>query len=308
MHSKIRLRTRIDHLLSRWFNFSMRHAIAVIVLSILASAGVLYYTINNLRINTYPGNVLSDELPWRQDKLAYEKAFPQFRDSIVIVLDAPTVDQARDAASRLYRRLNEDTSHFEWIFYPPESRFFRENGLLFDDTNDLEKLSGHLAKVQPFLSEVSTDQSVRGTFNLLGRALREGKDAELEFSNVFDRIAGALRDYLGGSATPLSWIEIMSGEDSKAEDKRVLMEVMPRIEYSTLAPGEDLMASIRKTGEDLHLAENGVTMRLSGAAALSVDELKSASVGAQMASLGSFLGVSLVMLVGLRSLWLVISV
>ena len=218
------------------------------------------------------------------------------------------MDQARDAASRLYRWLNEDTSHFEWIFYPPESRFFRENGLLFDDTNDLEKLSGHLAKVQPFLSEVSTDQSVRGTFNLLGRALREGKDAELEFSNVFDRIAGALRDYLGGSATPLSWIEIMSGEDSKAEDKRVLMEVMPRIEYSTLAPGEDLMASIRKTGEDLHLAENGVTMRLSGAAALSVDKLKSASVGAQMASLGSFLGVSLVMLVGLRSLRLVISV
>ena len=54
MHSKIRLRTRIDHLLSRWFNFSMRHAVAVIILSILASAGSLYYTINTLRINTYP--------------------------------------------------------------------------------------------------------------------------------------------------------------------------------------------------------------------------------------------------------------
>ena len=32
----------------------MRHAVAVIVISILASASALYYRINNLRINTYP--------------------------------------------------------------------------------------------------------------------------------------------------------------------------------------------------------------------------------------------------------------
>lgn len=179
---------------------------------------------------------------------------------------------------------------------------------MFDDANDIEQLSNHLAKVQPFLSEVSTDQSIRGTFNLLDLALRNGKDAELELGSVFDRLAEALQGYLGGSSTPMSWIEVMSGKDSKTEDKRVLMEVMPKIEYSTLAPGEDLMASIRKTGEELHFAENGVTMRLSGATALSLDELKSASVGAQMASLGSFLGVSLVMLAGLRSLWLVLSV
>lgn len=307
MHSKLRLRTRIDRLLSQWFNFSTRHAAAVIALSILASAGALYYTINNLRINTYSGNLFSGELPWRQDVLAYEKAFPQFEDSIVIVLDAPTVDQARDAARHLYYRLKQDTTHFEWIFYPPESRFFRENGLLFEDIYELEKLSNQLAKVQPFLAEVSTDPSIRGIFNLLGRALKERDKAELDLSSVFDRIAKTLRAYLNGSTTPLSWIEIMSGEDAKAEDKRVLMEIMPKIEYSSLAPGEEIMAAIRKIGEELHLADNGVTMRLTGEAALSVDELKSASIGAQMASVGSFIGVSLVMLIGLRSLWLVMA-
>ena len=305
---KLRLRTRIDHLLSRWFYFSMRHSVAVILLSFLAAAGALYYTINTLRINTYPGNVLSDELPWRQDKLAYERAFPQFRDSLVIVLDAPTVDQARDAAARLYQRLSADSAHFDWIFYPPESAFFRQNGLLFKDTAELDDLYVHLAKVQPFLAEVSGDQSVRGTLNLLGRVLTDGKDAGLEFGSVFDRIAGTLRSDLAGAPIPLSWIEVMSGKDANPRDRRVLMEVMPKIEYSSLAPGEELIASIRKTGEELGLAQSGVTLRISGAAALSVDELKSASVGAQMASLGSFLGVSLVMLVGLRSLWLVVAV
>ncbi|MEW6036858.1 MAG: MMPL family transporter [Pseudomonadota bacterium] len=308
IHRKIRLRTRIDRLLSVWFYFSMRHAVAVIVLSILAAAAAVNYTIHNLRINTYPGNVLSDELPWRQDKLAYERAFPQFRDSIVIVLDAPTPDQARDAAARLYHRLREDSAHFEWVFYPPESGFFRENGLLFDDDAELEKLSDHLAKVQPFLAEVSVDRSLRGVFSLLERALRTGEDKDIDFATVFDRLAAALRGHLDGSGTPLSWIELMAGENAKPADRRVLLEVMPRIEYSSLAPGENLMAAIRQTGEELRLEESGVTLRLTGAAALSVDELKSASIGAQMASFGSFLGVSLVMLAGLRSLWLVLAV
>lgn len=286
----------------------MRHALLVILVSILAAAGALYYTINNLRINTYPGNVLSDELPWRQDKLAYERAFPQFKDSIVIVLDAPTEDLARDAASRLYHRLKSETTQLEWIFYPPEERFFRENGLLYEDTEDLEKTADNLAKIQPFLAEVSSDKSLRGTFGLLAKALKERNDIALDFGNVFDHLAKVLDGYLSGSLIPLSWIEVMRGSDSKPQDKRVLMEVMPKIEYSTLTPGEELMAAIRTIGEELHLAESGVTMRLSGAAALSVDELKSASVGAQMASLGSFLGVSLVMLLGLRSLFLVVTV
>ncbi len=305
---KIRLRTRIDQLLSRWFYFSMRHAVLVIAISILAAAGALYYTVNNLRINTYPGNMFSDELPWRQDKLAYERAFPQFKDSIVIVLDAPTEDLARDAAKRLYRRLSNESDQLKWVFYPPGKSFFRENGLLYEDIEELEKTSDNLAKIQPFLAEVAGDQSIRGTFNLLGRALEERNDLNLDFGNIFDHLAKAMDAYLDGNATPLSWVEVMRGTDSTAEDKRVLIEVMPKIEYKTLTPGEDLIASIRKIGTELHLADHGVTMRLSGAAALSIDELKSASVGAQKASVGSFLGVSLVMLVGLRSLFLVFTV
>ncbi|MDF9392376.1 MULTISPECIES: MMPL family transporter [Methylococcus] len=305
---KIRLRTRIDRLLSVWFYFSMRHAMAVILISILAAAAAVNYTLHHLRINTYPGNVLSDELPWRQDKLAYERAFPQFRDSIVIVLDAPTPDQAQDAAAKLYYRLREDSAQFEWVFYPPESRFFRDNGLLFKDVADLEKLSDHLAKVQPFIAEVSADRSLRGVFSLLERALSTGEDKDIDFATVFDRIASALRGQLDGSGTPLSWSDLMAGEDAKPADRRALLEVMPRIEYNSLAPGENLMAAIRRTGKELDLDESGVTMRLTGAAALSVAELKSASIGAQMASLGSFLGVSLVMLIGLRSLWLVLAV
>lgn len=285
----------------------MRWPLLVIGIAALAAGGALYYTVNNLRINTYPGNVLSDELPWRQDLIAYNKAFPQSRDSIVIVIDGATPDQARDAAARLYQQLSEDKHNFEWVFFPQESRFFREGGLLFENLPDLETLSSRLAQVQPFLSEVSTDRSVRGLFSLLQRAMKEDKAAELELGNVFGSIAGAIRGYLDGSSAHLSWIELMTGKKSAAQDRRALIEVMPRIEFNSLAPSQDSLDAIRRAVTALNLEHSGIRVRLTGEGALSLDELRSASLGAQTASIGSFLGVSLVMLIGLRSFWLVLS-
>ena len=306
--ARLRLKTRKDYWLTRSFYFSMRHAWWVIIASFLGAGGALYYTATHLKINTYPGNVLSDSLPWRQDKLNYEKAFPQFRDSIVAVIDAPTVDQARESGRQLYSKLLQDHQHYDWVFYPPAERFFRQNGLLFSEETELEKLSYHLAKVQPFLAEVSTDPSLRGMFHLLALAVERDHEGDLDLKEIFDRIHQTLDQGLTGTATPLSWAELMSGSSPDPRDRQVLMEIMPNIEYSSLAPGEEMMQSIRKAGESLGFKDSHILLRLSGAAALSVDELKSASVGAQMASLGSFLGVSLVMLIGLRSLWLVLIV
>ncbi|MFO1204990.1 MAG: MMPL family transporter [Burkholderiales bacterium] len=301
------LPARIERLLAAWLAFAMRWPVLVIGLAVLSAAGALYYTVHHLRINTYPGDVLSDALPWRRDLLAFEKAFPQSRDSIVIVIDGATPDQARDAAARLCQRLQSDTQHLQWIFFPQESPFFRQNGLLFADLPELETLSARLAQVQPFLAEVSSDRSLRGLFALIERAIGQARTDDIDLGPVFASIAGTLRAYLAGSPAHLSWIELMSGRKTDPGDRRVMIEVMPRLDFDTLVPGEALIAEIRQAITALDPQASGVTVRLTGDGALSLDELKSASLGAQMASVGSFIGVSLVMLIGLRSLWLVIT-
>ena len=301
------IKARIDHALSFWFDWSMGHAVVVILAAFLAAGAALYYTVHHLKINTYPGNVLSDALPWRQDKLAFERAFPSFKDSIVVVIDAPTPDQAREAADRLAMSLSGDHEHFEWVFYPPQTSFFRRQALLFLSPEALEKRTERLAQAQPFLADISKDPTLAGTFHLLGRALEGERSHDIDLASFFFALAGTLDDALAGGHRPLSWSREMSGSDSP-EDRRVLMEVMPRVEYSSLAPGEAMMAAIRHEADALGFSENGIRLRISGSAALSIDELKSASIGAQLASLGSFAGVALVMLLGLRSLWLVFAV
>ena len=287
----------------------MRWPLVVIGVTALAAAGALYFTVNNLRINTYPGNVLSDELPWRQDNIAYEKAFPQSRDSIVIVVEGATPDQTRDAAAQLSRRLSEDTRHFEWVFFPQESTFFRESGLaLRGPPRPGEPCPAVSRRCNPFCRRCPPIPACGGSSPCCTRAMKEDKAGELELGNVFGSIAGAIRGYLHGSSAHLSWIELMSGKKTEPQDRRVLIEVMPRVEFDSMIPGQDLKDAIGHAAAALNLERNGVTIRLTGEGALSLDELRSASIGAQIASVGSFIGVSLVMLIGLRSVWLVVTV
>ena len=107
----------------------MRSVILLFFILISVVAGV--YTVNNLGMNTDTREMLSADLPWRQMDLNYEKHFPQFLDTILIVIEGNTPDQAADTATLLNRKLNDEPSLINTIYYPRSLSTFRENALLF---------------------------------------------------------------------------------------------------------------------------------------------------------------------------------
>lgn len=297
-----------DHLIDAWFHYLQRHAWPVIVLAVAAGAFCLYYTFHHLRINTDSSDMLSEKLLWRQTYDDYKRAFPQFADNIVIVIDGATPDEARDAAQRLADHLETRTDLFKSVFLPQTAAFFRQNGLLYLDERELQDLADNLARAQPFLSRLAADPSLRGLAVLLTEALEEEEAQDLDLGDAFQRIAGALNTHLAGNHARLSWEALMSGSPVEADDKRVLIVTQPKLDFSAVLPGETAIEAIRDAAGDLGITPaSGARMRLTGGAALSYDELKSASFGAQLASVGSLIMVALVMILGLRSLWLVLA-
>ncbi|MCC6715420.1 MAG: hypothetical protein IT496_09335, partial [Gammaproteobacteria bacterium] len=83
---------RVDRLIDAWFRWVQRHAIPVLVLAVAAAVGCAVYTVRNVRINTDTADMLSPDLPWRQTQIHYQKEFPQYSDTIVVVIDGATVD------------------------------------------------------------------------------------------------------------------------------------------------------------------------------------------------------------------------
>ena len=301
------IKAKLHRLLEMWLEFASSRPILVLVLVLVTATLALTYTLGHLRINTYPGNMISDALPWRQDKLAFERAFPDFRDSLVLVIDAPSADVAGDAADELADLLETDNQHFEWVFHPAKDPFFRREGLLYLKVPELESRISKLSMMQPFVADVSRDPSLSGTFGILGRALRQQHMEELDLGPLLLAMSQTMEAAVEGRHLPLAWGDLLSEGDG-LEGRRVLFEVMPKLEFSSLAPGEEMLGVIREAGRRLEFERRGIQLRITGAVALSIDELQSASIGAQMASLGSFVGVAAVMMIGLRSLRLVLAV
>lgn len=298
---------RVERALGWWLAIVERAPIAVLFFALLAAGVSLCYTLTHLRLNTNSEDLLSKDLPFRQTQKAFEKAFPQFSDNLLVVVDGNTPDEARDGALRLVRRFAERKDLLKSVYLPEARRFFRENGLLYQDLAELQELADNLARVQPFLSELAADQSLRGLFTLLKRALtepEEGEDLDLDFA--FKRIAAALRADREGRHHRLSWEELMSGKDSSPEDRRAVIVVIPFLDYHSLLPGERAIQAVRTIIQELNLVpETGVRVRLTGDIALEYEELESASLGAQFASLSSFIMVAVLMAIGLRSGWMV---
>ena len=84
-----------------WISWVTHHAGIVVSLAAILTVSAAFYSAKHLRINTDTEDMLSSELPFRKNSKALSHAFPQFSDNIVIVIDAPTTDQAYDAADVL---------------------------------------------------------------------------------------------------------------------------------------------------------------------------------------------------------------
>ena len=148
-----------------------RHAWAVIALSALLTVLAGVYAARHFAIDTDINKLISADLPWRQQEIAFAKAFPQRYGTIFAVVDAPTEEQASQASAALARKLAADTSQFTSVNEPGASPLFTRNGLLFLPTETVEKVAGGIGQAQPLVRVLATDPSLRGLTQVLGLGL-----------------------------------------------------------------------------------------------------------------------------------------
>ena len=75
------------------------------ILLITLSAGCFVY--KNISINTSNTDLLSKELTFRKNDIAFTKEFPQFSNNIIVVIDAKKSDIAKDIASFFYKEVKK---------------------------------------------------------------------------------------------------------------------------------------------------------------------------------------------------------
>jgi uncharacterized protein len=260
-------------------------------------------------MNTDTEDMLSPDLDWRKLDMELSAEFPQFSSNILVVIEAPTPDQAMDAADKLYQKLNQETTLLKSVFSFRSLPFFKKSSLLFLEEDELQDVSDRLAEIQPFLSRLTEDQNIRGLFTMLEEAIRAKLDGEtVELSPLIKQINESLDAISTNQPYQLSWHSLMSGEKLDKDVYREFIILQPELDYSDLFPAETVIEKIRTLGDELAInAENSLRLRLSGSAVLSHEELQSVMQGTQLSIILALCMVIVIMIVGLGSIWLVLA-
>ncbi len=302
-------RGKVGHFLAWWVEAVRRSAPRIVILGMVITGLLLFYTVKNLGISTDTYDMLSENLHFRRVYQDYKTAFPQYDKAMLVVIDADTPDLVHEAGQRLARRLEEESKTFETVYFPGGEGFFEKNALLYLTPAELEDLADNLAKAQPFLAKLTGDQSLRGLFLMAKSALDAVNNGEeVDPAPLFDRMSSAIEATLEGRNHRLSWLELVRGQKPRPRKYQSFIMVQPRLDYSNLLPGETAVKRIRQLARELRLdKDHGIRIRLTGDIALEYEELQSVTRGAEIAGLLALILVGFVLFAGLRSPKLVLA-
>lgn len=308
------MRRSIAALLGRicaaWVGFCHDHARAVVGVCALSVPLLLLPALPRLGLNSDEEALFSPEVSYAPLRAEFQRLFPFLVDPVVVVVDGTTPERAAEAADALADALRRDPSRFAAVLQPDGGAFLEERGLLFLDTDELEELVDHLASVQPYVTELSRDPSLRGLSELLARAARaarEGEPVPADLPRVLERIGQAAAP--DPRQAPLSWTGLLLGREPGPRELRRFILVQPVLDFSKLRPAEPTLRGLRELVSELGLDRDPtVRVRLTGVYPLSYEEAAHVERQARQAGLLSFLLVTAVLAAGLGSLRLVLSI
>ncbi len=293
----------IDRIIISWVQSIERFRIAIIIAFIVLTVFSIFYIIDNLGVSTDTTDMLSEELAWRKLDIEYEKQFPQFNDNVLIVIESETADQATDTAIRLHTALKDNPKLISDIYYPNLLPYFRQSAFLFFNDEELQDLADQLASVQAFLGTLLQDKNLRGLFTMISNAIQHKEDGEdIEIKPLLLEINRALDN----ENYNVSWQRLMSSDKVEKSVYREFIMLQTLESKEELLPGADVLAHIRTVIRSLNL-NDAVRVRLTDGTALSYEELKSVSEANIQAIIISFILVAIILLIGLDSIWLVIT-
>jgi hopanoid biosynthesis associated RND transporter like protein HpnN len=304
------MRAQAEGLLWRALDRILSRAALVVVAAVVLAAIALGYALLTLEINTSTEEMISADVPFRRDRIAFVQAFPEFEGPIVAVVEGSAPARVEQAAAALAAALRADDEHFAAIDYPAGDPFFTRHGLLYLDVEQLAALADRLAAAQPLLAALAADPSLRGLAAFVDLAVAEG-DGSGALPAELDRLLGAMADaveaQLAGRPGEVSWHRALQvGDGGESPLTRELIIAQPRFDQASLALAGPAIEALRARAADLEIdPAHGLDLKLTGAATLNEEELQSVRSGATLAAALTTVTVTGLLVWGLGSLRLI---
>ena len=287
--------------LAWWVSWVERHAWTTLAGIALAFGVCAWVAVDRYRMNADLGDLIKQEAAWRADFDRVQDAFPDLFKTAVVVVSGPGFKQVEDVARQIEAEVRRRPEVFRAVQATDNHPFFRDHALLYLDLEVLEEVADRLAEAQPWLTAVAEDASLRALLGLLRTGI------ENELPSDADETVAMLRDsaraLLNGEDPTLYW----SNRFFTAEDTwRRLIAVKSNLDLAETQANARLVEELRTIIAAVG-APPGVNVGITGEAALAHEEIEAAVTGVQMAGWLAVVLLSGAMVLGVRSVKIVIA-
>jgi hopanoid biosynthesis associated RND transporter like protein HpnN len=275
----------------------------LIILSLLACAAAGKYTMDNLTVNTNTADMISIKLPFQQNRIRLETAFPQDDSTVLLMVEGKTPEHTSDAVDRIRAGLAAAKSDIKSYYLPEEGEFFTRNGMLYLSDDKLQDLSKTLAEAQPFIGRLAQDNSIQGLFGILRQALDGSADAvDMNFDPVLKKITEAVLANKQGAPYQLSWQQLMLNQQEGVGITKRFINVTPTLHFEEFLPAEKSINAINTVvAQALNQDLKDVSVRMTGEVVLEHEEMLTIGQGTTIAAGASLLLVCLTLWIAYRS-------
>ncbi len=298
--------------ITRVVRFSRRNALRVTLGALALTLASGFYAATNLSVDTDTNHLIDPNLPWRQREAEFDRAFPQFTDLILVVIDGETPDLAADSAAALAAKLETQPELFKRVERPDGGEFFQREGMLLLPKQEVQEFADQIVAAQPMIGTLAADPSLRGLFDTLDLAAQgiERDDAgAADLEHPFAVFADTVEASLAGKYRPLSWQTLLTGRKPGALELRRFILVQPVLDFEAIEPGGKASAAIRAAVGELGLTtDRGVRVRLTGPVPLSDEEFATVTKGAGFATSLCFGLICVLLFLALRQVRLVVPI
>lgn len=278
----------------------------LLVFALIASGFIGKYTYDHLTVNTNTGDMISIKLPFQQNRLKLEKAFPQDVSTVLLLVEGKTPEQTAAAVDRIGKGLLRNKEFITSVYIPDDGDFFARNGMLYLSEQELRDISNQLANAQPFIGRLAGDNSLHGLFGILQDALVEsGKNADIgiDVKPVLNKIREAAQATMAGLPYQVSWQQLMMERQSSGLGitKRFIF-VTPILNYQEILPAEKSLDAIKSVVADAIAGELADTrVHMTGEVVLEHEEMQTIGQGTATAGIASLFLVCMTLWVAYRS-------
>ena len=273
----------------------------------LAAPGALY-SVAHFAINTNTAQLISPDIGWRKDEIAYGRPSRSSSDLIVAVIDGPSAEAADAGADRLAgaavearRRQGDRPGLAAGQQFLPRSRgaAAARQARTRPDADRNHRAKGLSRRARRRSEPARRDEPDRrrdgeGGFSDRGRFE--------QFVEPLGKLADAIDAALAGKPKPLSWRNLFEKGPPAREDLRRLVLVEPVLDFSALEPGARAIARVRGDAVAQGLtAANGFDVRLTGQTPLADEEFATVAENYEINLTGTVLAIAVVLFLALRS-------